>query len=117
MRISVFSQILLIISAVFALALLAIGWFVSWSLAVWLALIAPVLFLVDQIARFINRIELFRRWKDKMLWHASSREIASRKQRESTERRRDRAKRILEKYENQSSSRTSASAREPGPTP
>lgn len=100
MRIAVFSQILLFVFAVFALALLAIGWFISWPLAGGLALLAPVLFLVDYIARIIGRIGPFKRWADQIRWHASSREIARRKQVDAAESRRDRAKRILEEYEN-----------------
>jgi hypothetical protein len=100
MRLSVFSQILLIAFAVFALALLAIGWFISWPLAGGFAFLAPVLFLVDYTARIIGLTWPFRRWADQIKWHASSRKIVRRKQVDDTESRRDRAKRILKEYEN-----------------
>jgi len=100
MKLNVFQQVIVVAALLIGSAILAIGHFVDWRLAGYLALIGPVLYVVNILGSKVIRLRLFRGWIDHTRWHSTSRKIAMRKRDNCAESRRDRAKRILDDYDN-----------------
>jgi hypothetical protein len=100
MKLNVFQQVIVVAALLIVSAILAIGHFIDWRLAGYLALIGPVLYIVNILGSKVIRLRLFRGWVDRTRWHSTSQKIARRNHDNSAESRRDHAERILDDHEN-----------------